>query len=143
VVHPASSLSDGTLRFLVLAALAIDPEAKGVICVEEPENGIHPERIPAMVHLLREIAVNPDYPIDTDNPLRQVIVNTHSPAVIKALADGELVYIDEKQVALDDALGSVALLRVPNGSWRASSHDATALPLTSGQLHPYQIVLPL
>jgi len=143
VVHPASSLSDGTLRFLVLATLAIDPDAKGVICVEEPENGIHPERIPAMVHLLREIAVNPDFPIDTGNPLRQVIVNTHSPAVIKALKDSELVYIDEKQVALDAAIGSVVLLRVPNGSWRANMQGGAVLPLTSGQLRPYQIDLPL
>lgn len=35
VRHPASSLSDGTLRFLVLAAMAIDAEAEGLICLEE------------------------------------------------------------------------------------------------------------
>ena len=38
----------GTLRFLVLAALAVDPEATGVICLEEPENGLDaPEPDPA------------------------------------------------------------------------------------------------
>jgi predicted ATPase len=49
--HPARALSDGTLRFLALAVLLQDPEARGVICLEEPENGIHPERIPAMLRL--------------------------------------------------------------------------------------------
>jgi predicted ATPase len=142
VVHPASSLSDGTLRFLVLATLAMDPEARGVICLEEPENGIHPERIPAMVRLLREIAVNPDYAVDIENPLRQVIVNTHSPVVIKALKEGELVYLDEQRVERDGVDGSVALLRVPPGSWRADSQATTALPLTAGQLLPYQHELP-
>jgi predicted ATPase len=79
-VHPARSLSDGTLRFLALAVLKIDPEFKGLICLEEPENGIHPERIPAILRLLQDIATHIRYPIGTDNPLRQVIVNTHSPA---------------------------------------------------------------
>lgn len=61
VFHPARSLSDGTLRFLVLATLAIDPETKGVISLEEPENGVHPERVPAMLDLLRDIAVSGEY----------------------------------------------------------------------------------
>jgi predicted ATPase len=37
-VHPARSLSDGTLRFLALAVLELDPEASGLICLEEPES---------------------------------------------------------------------------------------------------------
>src|SRR5262249_27698259 len=47
--HPARALSDGTLRFLALAVLELDPEARGLLCLEEPENGIHPSRIPAML----------------------------------------------------------------------------------------------
>ena len=42
---PASSLSDGTLRVLTLAVLELDPDEIGVVCLEEPENGIHPNRI--------------------------------------------------------------------------------------------------
>ena len=38
--HPARALSDGTLRFLALAVLEMDPETEGVLCLEEPENGI-------------------------------------------------------------------------------------------------------
>ena len=80
--HPARSLSDGTLRFLALAVLELDPNTGGVLCFEEPENGIHPGRIPAILQLLQDIATDPQEPVDDTNPLRQVIVNTHSPALV-------------------------------------------------------------
>jgi hypothetical protein len=38
--------------------------------MEEPENGIHPERIGAMLTLLQDIAVDPTEPVGDDNPLR-------------------------------------------------------------------------
>src|SRR5258707_11912771 len=69
--HPARALSDGTLRFLALATLELDPEAQGVLCFEEPENGIHPKRIPAMLKLLQNIVTDIYEQIDEDNPLRQ------------------------------------------------------------------------
>jgi predicted ATPase len=81
---PARALSDGTLRFLALSVLELDPETPGLICLEEPENGIHPDRIPAMLRLLQDIATDPEEPADETNPLRQVIVNTHSPSVVMA-----------------------------------------------------------
>ncbi len=80
--HAARSLSDGTLRFLALVVLEQDPEVQGLVCLEEPENGINVARIPAMIRLLMDIAVDADEPVGDDNPLRQVIVNTHSPAVV-------------------------------------------------------------
>lgn len=95
--HPARDLSDGTLRFLALAVLELDPETKGLLCLEEPENGIHPERIPAMLRLLEDIAVDPNIPTGTDNPLRQVIVNTHSPAVVSQVADDTLLVAELKE----------------------------------------------
>ena len=136
VFHPASSLSDGTLRFLVLSALAIDPETRGVICLEEPENGIHPERIPAMIRLLKDIAVDPSYAVDAENPLRQVIVNTHSPVVVGSVHPNDLVYLDEHQIAQDGTMGKVASLRVPPGTWRAPMQEG-ALQLSPGQMEPY------
>jgi predicted ATPase len=89
--HEARALSDGTLRFLALAILANDPEAAGLLCLEEPENGIHPDRIPAMLDLLRELAVDPRRPVGPDNPLRQVIVNTHSPSVVDLCSAEDLI----------------------------------------------------
>jgi energy-coupling factor transporter ATP-binding protein EcfA2 len=91
---PAKSLSDGTLRFLALAVLALDQESPGLICVEEPENGIHPERIPKILQLLQEIATDTDYPIGPDNLLRQVIISTHSPAVVAQIPEDCLLVVE-------------------------------------------------
>ncbi len=96
-VHPARALSDGTLRFLALAVIDLDPEAQGVLCLEEPENGIHPARIPAMLQLLQDIAVDPEEAVGPDNPLRQVIVNTHSPVVVGEVPDDSLVIAELRE----------------------------------------------
>ena len=95
--HSARALSDGTLRFLALAVLELDPEAQGLICLEEPENGIHPERIAAMLRLLQDIAVDTERPIGLDNPLRQVIINTHSPSVVAQILDDSLLVAELKE----------------------------------------------
>ena len=89
--HPAWALSDGTLRFLALATLEQDPEVQGTLCLEEPENGIHPARIPAMLRLLQEIATDASVPVGPDNTLRQVILNTHAPAVVAQVPDDSLL----------------------------------------------------
>lgn len=99
--HAARALSDGTLRFLALAVLAEDPQAQGVMCLEEPENGLHPERIPAMLELLQDIVTDVEEPMDTDNPLRQVIINTHSPSVVQQVPDGSLLVAEQREVLVD------------------------------------------
>jgi predicted ATPase len=91
VIHQARALSDGTLRFLALATMAFDSDSKGLICLEEPENGIHPSRITAILELLREMAVDPQTAVGPENPLRQVIINTHSPVVVRNLTPDELL----------------------------------------------------
>lgn len=75
-------LSDGTLRMLVLATLKNDPQYHGVLCFEEPENGVHPFRLKNMAHLLRDLATDFQDESQADKPLRQLLVNTHSPAFI-------------------------------------------------------------
>jgi predicted ATPase len=89
---PARSLSDGTLRFLALCILDNDPRVEGLFCMEEPENGIHPERIGAMVDLVRGLAVDPDQTPGDDNPFRQAIVNTHSPGFVQLQNKEDLLF---------------------------------------------------
>ena len=72
-------LSEGTLRLLALCILDYDDKFTGLLCFEEPENGIHPFRINAMAKLLKDLSVNFE---NMDMPLRQVIVNTHSPSLV-------------------------------------------------------------
>lgn len=98
--HPARALSDGTLRFLALAVIELDPKALGVICLEEPENGIHPARIPAILALLQDIAVDVFQEIGPDNPLRQVIINTHSPAVVMEVPEESLLIAETAKVRI-------------------------------------------
>ena len=117
---PARGLSDGTLRFLALAVLEMDPEAVGVVCFEEPENGIHPARIPAMLRLLKDIAVDPSLPVGPDNPLRQVIVNTHSPVVVKEVYENDLVgAVTEEAVTSDGRARQIGFHSLQN-TWRAT-----------------------
>jgi predicted ATPase len=94
---PARSLSDGTLRFLALAVLELDFQTQGLICFEEPENGIHPARIPAMLELLQDIAVDVNSSAGPDNALRQVIVNTHSPVFVSIAPESSLLVAELKQ----------------------------------------------
>ena len=67
----AQTLSDGELRLLALLVLAHDPQTRGVLCVDEPERGIDPARIPVVLELLQGIAVDTRKPIGDDNPLRR------------------------------------------------------------------------
>ena len=86
-------ISDGTLRLLALITLLNDPHREGLLCFEEPENGIHEGRIPELVDLIRSSTAS-----FTDDYF-QVIVNTHSPAVMLALRDTEIVAADVVSVA--------------------------------------------
>ena len=72
-------LSEGTLRILALCILEFDEKHTGLLCFEEPENGIHPFRIKAMTELLKDLSVDFN---EKEIPLRQVIVNTHSPVLL-------------------------------------------------------------
>jgi predicted ATPase len=136
-VQPARALSDGTLRFLALALLELDPETTGLLCLEEPENAIHPDRIPAMLRLLRDIATDTEEPLGDDNPLRQVIINTHSPAVVGEVEDDDILIAELKE----DLRGSDGLryrklsFSCLSDTWRA---DTGEVPVAQpGAFLPY------
>lgn len=118
---PARSLSDGTLRFLALCILHRDPRVGGLLCMEEPENGIHPERMPAMVELVRDLAVDPQRSPGEGNPFRQVIVNTHSPAFVQLQRPQDLLFAKPATIRGPRGLPvrTVRLLPVRDpGGWR-------------------------
>jgi predicted ATPase len=134
--HPARSLSDGTLRFLALAALKVDPKSTGLLCLEEPENGIHPERIPAILGLLQELSIDPFQPVSRDNPLRQVIVNTHSPSVVTLVDDDSLIVSHSKEIRSDGKTLKTATFSWLSGTWRAEA-EPTIRPVSPGRLLSY------
>jgi len=95
---PAQSLSDGTLRFLGLAIIEEDSSGSRVICLEEPENGINPKKVYEIVELLQGMATDTDFAVDEDNPLRQVIINTHSPIVVSVVPAESLYLAKSKEI---------------------------------------------
>ncbi len=126
--HPARSLSDGTLRFLALAVIEQTTDSGGLFCLEEPENGIHPERVPAMLDLLQGIAVDPQEPDGSDNPLRQVIVNTHSPLVVGQVPEDSLVIAepiscDGSAHGIEDRVSTVRFSALSK-TWRVAGGKA-------------------
>ena len=110
------SLSDGTLRFLALVTMQMDSDTSRVLCMEEPENGIHPSRVPEIVDLLRDFAVDPDLATGDDNPPRQVVLNTHSPDVVRRLDAPEVLFV--KAVAGKDGREAVVLPVECRENWR-------------------------
>ncbi len=73
-------LSEGTLRLLTLCVFLYDKDYKGLVCFEEPENGVHPARLKLTAELLMDLVSH--FEKEEDEKLRQVIVNTHSPVLV-------------------------------------------------------------
>lgn len=139
--HSARALSDGTLRFLALAVLELDPEAQGLLCLEEPENGIHPERIPAMLKLLQDLATDVSESAGTDNPLRQVIINTHSPSVVGQVPDDSLLVAELKETVQSGKQFKRVCFSCLPGTWRErAAEKASVIP--RGQLLAYLNPIP-
>lgn len=131
--YAASALSDGTLRFLALAVLASDANTGGLVCLEEPENGIHPLRTPQMLSLVRSLADVETTAVSNDrDALRQVIINTHSPLIVSALPDDELLMAE----SLSGEGGEWVNFRPLPETWRAHGLPATRL-VARGELAAY------
>lgn len=124
--HPAKALSDGTLRFLALAVLEQDAAGPKVICLEEPENGIHPSRIPAMLRLLQDIAADVTLEADVTNPPRQVIINTHSPIVVRCVRDEDLLFAKATEYRGEErGIGRKIQLLPISKTWRTRTTSET------------------
>jgi predicted ATPase len=83
---PTIRLSDGTLRFLCLAAILCHPEPPPLICIEDPEIGLHPDALPIVADMLKQAAEK-----------TQIIVTTQSEVLVSAFSDmPEAVLVCEK-----------------------------------------------
>lgn len=73
---PATRLSDGTLRYLCLLAILCHPTPPPLICIEEPELGLHPDVIPNLANLLLEVSER-----------CQLVITTHSDILVDAFTE--------------------------------------------------------
>lgn len=84
---PATRLSDGTIRYICLLAILCHPDPPPLVCIEEPELGIHTDIIPLLATLLKEASRR-----------TQLIVTTHSDVLVDELTDmPESVLVCEKE----------------------------------------------
>lgn len=90
---PSWVLSDGTLRMLALTLLAYTPRPARILLIEEPENGVHPRAIEAVVQSLQSVYDG------------QVFIATHSPLVLSQVSDKDLMCFAK------DHDGAVAIVR--------------------------------
>lgn len=72
---PATRLSDGTIRFMAILATLLAPEPPPLVCIEEPELGVHPDVLSMVADLLVAASVR-----------TQLIVTTHSDVLVSALS---------------------------------------------------------
>ena len=93
---PATRLSDGTLRFLCLMSVLCHPSPPPLVCIEEPEIGLHPDVLPMVAELLIEASHN-----------TQLIVTTHSDVLVDALTS-----VPESVVVCEKHDGSTVLRRL-------------------------------
>ena len=73
---PATRLSDGTIRFIAILATLLSPYPPPLVCIEEPELGLHPDAVALLADLLVDASER-----------TQLLVTTHSDALVSALTD--------------------------------------------------------
>lgn len=78
-----SSLSDGTLRFICLATLLLQPNPPSIIIIDEPELGLHPYAITILAGMLK-----------TASKRTQIIVSTQSVTLVDHFAPEDIVVVE-------------------------------------------------
>lgn len=84
-VFGPAALSDGTLRFICLATLLLQPRLPSLVLIDEPELGLHPAAIQVLAGLLLSAATR-----------TQLIVATQSVTLINQLEPEQVWVVDRE-----------------------------------------------
>ncbi len=75
------NFSDGTLMVIALLAILLSPSRKGhLICIEEPENCLHPKALKVLITFLKSQSLN-----------AQLLITTHSPTVLNQVPPEKVI----------------------------------------------------
>lgn len=92
---PAEHLSQGTLFFIAILAIAYGEEPPAIVCLEDPDRGIHPRLLPEIRDALYRLS-HPEL-VGADRQAVQVIATTHSPYFLDVYRDHpETIVVAEK-----------------------------------------------
>ena len=108
VLRPLSTneVSDGTLRYLLLAAALFSPRPPGLMVLNEPETSLHPEVLPALARLMVQAAER-----------TQLVVVSHSAALVVALTDAGAVQHELVKPFGETAVRDQGLISRPTWRW--------------------------
>jgi predicted ATPase len=81
----AHNLSDGTLRFIALTTLMLQPNPPKVIIIDEPELGLHPSAINKLAGLIQRVSIK-----------SQVILSTQSVNLVDNFEPGDIITVDRE-----------------------------------------------
>lgn len=87
-IFTASSLSDGSLRFICMATLLLQPELPKLIILDEPELGLHPTAISILAGLLKKASVR-----------SQVLISTQSVNLVNEFEPENVIVVDREEGA--------------------------------------------
>ena len=99
-------LSDGTLRYLLLAAALLGPRPPGLMVLNEPETSLHPDVLPALARLVLRAADR-----------CQVVVVTHSATLVAALVDAGAGHHELVKPHGETEIENQGLLTRPTWHW--------------------------
>ena len=115
---PASRMSDGMLSWLFMLTILLDPNPPALVCIEEPETGLHPDMLPTLARML----------IDASSRM-QLIVTTHSDMIVDCFAD-----LPEAVVVCDKVDGVTQMKRLTAEDFAAWKEEGLGVAWISGAI---------
>ncbi|MCF8372749.1 MAG: AAA family ATPase [Bacteroidales bacterium] len=80
----ARHISDGTLRYLLLLTILFNPERGNLICIDEPEIGLHPDMINTIAEAIKIASRD-----------SQMIIATHSPLLLNSFELEDIIVFEK------------------------------------------------
>jgi hypothetical protein len=95
------------------------------------------------LQLLKAIACDPNSDVGEDNPLRQVVINTHSPSVVQLINDDDLLVAVCEQQVVEGRRFNATVFKWLSETWRARSDESNTQPIAKGKLISYLGQIPV
>lgn len=113
---PKYLISDGTFNILALMASVYQSDSPQFLCIEEPENGLHPQAIQYLVDFFRE---------KSEEKGHHILLNTHSQTLVRCLHAEEIILVNKvngetiaKQLTAKDNIDIVSFPTMNKGDIR-------------------------
>ena len=117
-IIPAQRMSDGMLNWLFLLTVLLDPKPPALVCIEEPETGLHPDMLPTLARML----------IDASKRM-QLIVTTHSDMILDCFTN-----MPEAVVVCDKVDGVTQMTRLCAKDFREWKKEGLGMAWISGAI---------